>query len=196
MRLLEFDKDTSGANPRRPGQGVEKRKKVVKIPEKLVKSGEISSTASLQLHPAQAVLAPPRVMPVKQAARNPVDLELLQERLGFIERRLRQQGRQAGKLAKARELEKLELRMQLLERSLDHELGAAREREHRMLAALDTLSLKTRLRQRLMRLWLHDLPVIAHWLERGARAWWLDSQPAWWPRFTRAWRESLEQARR
>ncbi len=196
MRLLEFDKDTSGANPRRPGQSVKKRKLPSKIPENTIKSSEKSSSV-LKTRQVQAVQLPPQPMPLKQAAaRGPVDLEQLQDRMGFIERRLRSQARQAGQFARAGDLEKLELRMQVLQRSLDHELGAAREREHRMLAALDRPSLKTRLRQRLMRLWLYDLPVIACWLERTARAWWLDNQPEWWPRFARAWRDSLEQARR
>lgn len=188
MRLLEFDKDTSGANPRRPGQGVEKHKIAARIPENLLASAETAPSAS--------VLPPPRRMPLKQAARKPVDLEQLQERMGFIERRLQQQARQTGNFATTRELEKLRLRMQVLERGLEHELGAARQREHRMLAALDRASLKTRLHQRLMRLWLYDLPVTAGWLERAARSWWHDSQPEWWPRFTRAWREALDQARR
>jgi hypothetical protein len=196
MRLLEFDMDTSGANPRRLGQGVEKHKIAAKIPENLIKSAEKSSSTSRQQHPAQATQLPPLGMPVKQAARQPVDLEQLQERMGLIERRLQQQNRQTGNFATTRELEKLKLRMQVLERSLEHEIGAARQREYRMLAALDRPSLQIRLRQRLMRLWLYELPVIAGWLERAARSWWHNSQPKWWPRFARAWHEAQEQARR
>jgi hypothetical protein len=197
MRLLEFDTVISGENLRCPGQVAKKRKSPAKIPEFLIKSGKNNFSDLGLTDQGQPVRLPPRSIPLMQAAaRNPVDLEQLQDRMDFIERRLQQQTRQAGKFARARELERLKLRMQVLERSLDHELAAAREREHRLLAALDTVSLKIRLRQRLMRLWLHDLPVTAHWLERFARAWWLDSQPEWWPRFTRAWRESLEQARR
>lgn len=197
MRLLEFDKDTSGANPRRPGQGLKTSTNSLKGKENAALPENSTRTASSApaTRPPVPLAPPPKAL--KQAARRkPIDLEQLQERVGFIERRLRQQARQTGTHASARDLEKLKLRMQLLERSLDHELGAARHREQQMLQALDKPTLKARLEQRLMRFWLHDLPLTGDWLREAAREWWRCSQPEWWPRFARAWQQALEQARR
>ena len=77
-----------------------------------------------------------------------------------------------------------------------HDVLAAARREERLLAALNKPSIKTVINDRLIYFRQQELPVIIAWSKRAARSWWADSQPCWWPRFYRAWQESLDKARR
>ena len=128
--------------------------------------------------------------------RVPIDLEQLQQRIGFLERRLQDQSSMTEKPTTVRDLNVLRERMNRLENSLEQELVAARSRESRLLESLDKPPLKILLRTRAIRFWREDLPVIGAWLLRIAHHWWQEVQPEWWPQLASAWKESLEKARR
>jgi len=172
MRLLEFNQDGGGANPRRPGP-----------PE------------------SPPPKAPPVVTPAPaRAARpdrphRPIDLEQLQQRIGFLERRLQEQGRETGRLATSAALEQLREHVLRLEGNLHEGLNAAQRREDRLLEALDRPSLMARARDRLSRARHRNLPAVRRWLAGAARGWWDYHRPGWWPRFAAAWQEALDRAR-
>jgi hypothetical protein len=128
--------------------------------------------------------------------RAPIDLEQLQQRIGFLERRLRDQSNKTEKLATLKDIEQLRERVKRLENTLEQELAAARSREGRLLEALERPPLETLFRQRAIRFWRQDLPLIEAWLLKMVHGWWQESQPEWWPQLVRAWKESLEKARR
>jgi hypothetical protein len=133
---------------------------------------------------------------MKLARRSPVDLEVLQSRIHALEQRVAQQTGRIEHRATTADLDKLQLRMKRLERSLNNELWAAQQREHTMLELLSRPSLKTAAIERIKHLWQSDVPASMRWLRQAATIWWQDSQPGWWPRFAAAWQESLDQARR
>jgi hypothetical protein len=128
--------------------------------------------------------------------RAPVDLELLQQRIGFLERRLQDQSDRTEKLATIKDIDQLRERMKRMESSLEQELATARTREERLLKALDRPPLKVYLRTRAIQFWHQDLPLIGAWLLKMARSAWREFQPEWWPQLAQAWKESLEKARR
>lgn len=197
MRLLEFNKDEGGANPQRSKTRSRKRKPAAPLTQ---------ANPSDQSKPPSTTATAPNIRgeayPIQGTAirklvrRAPIDLEQLQQRIGFLERRLQDPSSKTEKLATVRDLEKLRERMNRLENSVEQELAAARSRESRLLEALDKPPLKILLRTRTIRFWREDLPVIGAWLLRTARRWWQEVQPEWWPQLASAWKESLEKARR
>ena len=64
-----------------------------------------------------------------------------------------------------------------------------------MLEILARQPLEARLKQRAIRLYTHDLPVMGRWLFSCGKQWWEDNHPGWWPEFFQAWQESLDKAR-
>jgi hypothetical protein len=125
-----------------------------------------------------------------------VVLEDLQERIAKLEKRLEEVSGKAGRKASVKELRQLQQRMRNLETSLDSELWQAKQREHTMLEMLAKQPLKARIKQRYRRFIETDLPAIGRFLKAALHNWWQDSQPGWWPRFARNWKESLDKARR
>ena len=197
MRLLEFDKDEGGANPQRSRSRPPKRKPVAAVTQ---------ATPSSQQKPPPAPATAPKVRneahPIqgtairKLAHRAPIDLEQLQQRIGFLERRLQDRSSKTEKLTTLKDIEQLRERMNRLENTLEQELATARSREGRLLEALERPPLKALLRQRAIRFWRQDLPLIGAWLLKMSHSWWREFQPEWWPQLARAWKESLEKARR
>lgn len=190
MRLLEFNRDAGGANPRRTT--------AVTKPAPAVTPAVRSGT-----RPAKRNGKPySRIIPIednnlmKPARRSPVDLEALQSRIHALEQRVLEQTGRIERRATIADLDRLQLRMRHLERSLNNELWAARQREHTMLEMISKPPLKTAAIKCIKHLWQSDVPAVMVWLQRAARQWWQDSQPGWWPRFAAAWQESLDKARR
>ena len=196
MRLLEFTKDEGGANPQRSKARSRKHEPTAPITHASPSDQSIPSTtvpdpnSRSEAHPIQGTAIR------KLVRRVPIDLEQLQQRIGFLERRLQDQPSKTEKLTTVRDLNMLRERMNRLENSLEQELVAARSRESRLLKALDKPPLKILLRTRAIRFWREDLPVIGAWLTRIAHRWWQEVQPEWWPQLASAWKESLEKARR
>jgi len=188
MRLLEFNRDEGGANPQQ-----------FPAPKK-------PSKPALRAAPPKPALTAAhqraRVFPVKTDTtrkpprRAPIDIEQLQQRIVALELHMQERAERRGEQGSARELELLKQRMQLLERSLNSELWAAKQREYTMLQLLSKPTLQVRVRKLFTDFRKHRLPVIHNWLQTEAREWWQHSQPHWWPKFARAWQESLERARR
>jgi hypothetical protein len=190
MRLLEFNRDEGGANPQQfPA--------AKKPPKPAVRAATPAPQPALA-----AVHQRARVFPVKTnttrkpARRAPIDIEQLQQRIVALELRMQERHERRGEPGSAKDLELLKQRMQLLERSLNSELWAAKQREHSMLQLLSKPTLQARIRKLFMHFRQHNLPAISSWLQTEAREWWQQSQPHWWPKFARAWQESLERARR
>jgi hypothetical protein len=133
---------------------------------------------------------------LKPSRRSPVDLEALQSRIHALEQRVLQQTGRIERRATIADLDKLQLRMRNLERSLNNELWAARQREHTLLEMLSKPPLKAAAVKQIQHLWQSHVPAVVGWLQRTTRQWWQDNQPGWWPRFAAAWQEALDQARR
>jgi uncharacterized coiled-coil protein SlyX len=133
---------------------------------------------------------------MKPARRSPVDLEELQSRIHDLEQRVSEQTGRIERRATIADLDRLQLRMRQLERSLNNELWAAKQREHTLLELLSKPPLKTRAMERIKQLRQSDVPAIMRWLRQEAAIWWQDSQPHWWPRFAAAWQQARDQARR
>ena len=194
MRLLEFNRDDGGANPQQavPDQS---RNKVPAPPAERPRK---------PAHAASELFADrkARVFPVKTSTtrkpsrRGPIDLEQLQHRIAVLEQRIQTRAEQSGEHPAIKELALLKQRMKLLERNLESELWAARQREHTMLEILSQRPLKVVIKQKLIKLWRVQLPAIGRWLQAAANEWWTDNQPRWWENLAQAWRESLEKARR
>ena len=132
----------------------------------------------------------------KLVRRGPIDLEQLQQRIGFLERRLQDQSNKTEQLATRKDLDQLRARMNHLEHALEHELATGHMREERLLQALDRPPFKILVKMRAIRFWQEDLPRVAAWLLEAARNRWQEFQPEWWPQLVNAWKESLEKARR
>jgi hypothetical protein len=197
MRLLEFNRDDGGANPQHARSRPDKRKPVTPVtqanPARPSKPSRIPASASKVRNTAYPIQGTAIRKPVLHG---PIDLELLQQRMGFLERRLQDQSNKTEKLATLKDIDQLRERMNRMESSLEEELETARTREERLLQALDRPPLKTYLRTRAIQFWRHDLPLIGAWLLKLARSAWQEFQPEWWPQLARAWKESLEKARR
>jgi hypothetical protein len=192
MRLLEFNRDEGGANP----------KQAARLP------GKRPAAAALTRKPAQRKAArqpaaplPPPLFTIKgnpgrnPTRRLPIDIESLQRRIELLERRMQERASREGSSAPIKELEQLKQRMQLLERNLSNELWSARQRESAMLEILARQPLEERIKQRAIRLYTHDLPALGRWLFSFSKQWWEDNHPGWWPMFFQAWQESLDKAR-
>lgn len=192
MRLLEFNKDNAGANPRRaPAPTAAARK-----PRAKPTAAARNKIRGLTPPGAGKVFPIAGKALIRPARSNPVDLEQLQARIEFLESRLQSEPARTDHHATVDELESLQGRLQRLERDLETELWASRQREHTMLELLNRPPLKVTVRKYIRQLWHSDLPAAARWSRRLLRLWWLDVQPEWWPRLARAWQESLEKARR
>lgn len=190
MRLLEFGRDAGGANPRRTTTATQPAPSVTPA----VRSG--SKPARHNGIPYGPLFSTENNKLAKPTRRSPVDLEALQARIHALEQRVHQQTGRIERRATIADLDKLQLRMRQLERSLNNELWAARQREHSMLELLSKPPLQRAVTERLRRLWQSDIPAARRWLQQAATVWWMDSQPGWWPRFAAAWQEALDQARR
>jgi hypothetical protein len=189
MRLLEFENANSGANP----QAAILTKKAAKKPARKTV--------------ARKAVAPPspeagKVFPIngnnavqQPVRRQPIDLEQLQQRIEVLERRMRERARANGQQLPVKDLEQLKQRMKLLERSVHNELWAAKQREHTLLEMLAKPPLRHLIRDHAKRFRHRTLPSTCHWCAECGREWWSDNQPLWWPRFARAWQESLDKAR-
>jgi hypothetical protein len=193
MRLLEFNKDEGGANPRRPGGKSQ--------------PGKAASVSPLPT-PRQRTASPKSMSPAKRgfpvngntlpkpAGPLPIDIEQLQERIAVLEKRLEEVSAKSGRRATVRELKKLQQRIRNLETNLNNELWQAKQREHTMLELLAKHSLKDRIRRRFDRFVKKDIHAIGRFLKGAFNSWWDDSQPGWWPSLARNWKESLDKARR
>jgi hypothetical protein len=194
MRLLEFNRDDGGANPQQAVRGQPKREAPatpIDRPRKPVHSApELFTKRQAKVFPVKTSTTR---KPIK---RGPIDLEQLQHRIAVLEHRIQARAEQPGEHPAAKELELLKQRMKLLERNLENELWAAKQREQTMLEILSRRPLKAAIKQQLMKLWRVNLPATKRWLQAAAREWWVDNQPRWWAEFARAWQESLEKARR
>jgi len=143
MRLLEFNRDDGGANPQQAVREQSRRKASVPPVERPRKTA----------HTAAELFAnrKAKVFPVKTSTsrkpirRGPIDLEQLQHRIAVLEQRIQTRAEQAGEHPAIKELALLKQRMKLLERNLENELWAARQREHTMLEILSQRPLKVNL---------------------------------------------------
>ena len=197
MRLLDFNKDVGGANPQHSRSRPPKRKPLAQVSQ--------SKPVRLPTPPRGATSNPKTRNEAysiqgttirKLVHRAPIDLEQLQQRLAFLERHLQDQSNKAEQLATLKDIDQLRQRMNRMENTLAQELATARTRENRLLEALDRPPLKILLRMRAIQFWRQDLPLIGAWLLKVARSGWQEYQPEWWPQLARAWKESLEKARR
>lgn len=180
MRLLEFNKDEGGANPQHARSRPDKRKLAAQAtPVRPSKPSRIPASASKVRNTVYPIQGTAIRKPVQHA---PIDLELLQQRIGFLERRLQDQSDKTEKLTTRKDIDQLRERMNRVESSLQQ--------------ALDRPPLKTLIRTRAIQFWRQDRPLIGAWLLRMARSAWQEFQPEWWPQLARAWKESLEKARR
>ena len=183
MRLLEFNRDEGGANPQHTRSRPDKRKPVAPLarsnPARPSKPSDIPSSTSKVRNTVYPIQGTAIRKPVQHA---PIDLELLQQRIGFLERRLQDQSDKTEKLATLKDIDQLRERMNRMESSLEQ--------------ALRRPPLKTYLKTRAIQFYRQDLPLIGSWLLKLARKAWLELQPEWWPQLARAWQESLEKARR
>ena len=193
MRLLEFNKDEGGANPRRPGSQAQPKKaaSVRPLPTPRQRTATPKSTSpAMRGFPVNGSTLP------KPASPPPIDLEHIQDRIALLEKRLEEVSSRKDGRATIKELKKLQLRIRKMETSLDSELWAAKQREQTMLEMLAKPTLKARIRQRFARFVKTDIPAIGRFLKRAMHSWWQDSQPGWWPNLARNWKESLDKARR
>lgn len=197
MRLLEFSKDAGGANPQQ--SRARRAKREPNTPPPQTKSASQPNPARM---PPIAAKIRNEAYPIQGTAvrkliqRPPIDLELLQQRIGFLERRLQDQSNKTEQLATRNDLEQLRERMIRMEHTLAQELVTSHTREDRLLQALDRPPLKTLLKTRAIQFWQEDMPRIAAWLLKTANSGWQEFQPEWWPQLASAWKESLEKARR
>lgn len=201
MRLLEFGLDEGGANPVPASpRAQQEAAKPFKVPEK---TGAPSPTRTASHKPALTRATLPkkaRVFPLKSAVatqvqRKPIDLEQLQHRVAVLEQRIKARAEALGDEVTARDFEMLKQRMKLLERNIENELWAAKQREYCMLQELAKPTLKHALRQGYSKFRVKTLPAMLQSLHESLGHWWLNSQPGWWYRFAAAWQESLDKAR-
>ena len=194
MRLLEFNRDDGGANPQQAVRDQARRK----APATPVENPRKAAHTAPELFANRKA----KVFQVKTSTtrkpirRGPIDLEQLQHRISVLEQRLQTRTEQPGEHPAIKDLALLKQRMKLLERNLESELWAARQREHTMLEILSRRPLKVVIQQRLVRLWRVQIPATGRLLQAVANEWWDDYKPRWWENVAQAWRESLEKARR
>ncbi len=192
MRLLELSQADLGTDPH---QGAHLAVQIKELPGK----------SAIQLDPARKPINPgiseARVLPIKgntvhtPVQRGPGDLEMLQQRVATLEKRIKERAARNHATITSKELEQLKQRLQKLERNINSELWAARQREHTMLEMLAKPPLAARIGHRMTRFRTHNLPAIGRWLKEASIEWLQDRQPEWWPVFARAWKESLDRAR-
>lgn len=192
MRLLEFNRDEGGANPQQAARIPVKRPRAAARTRKPVPK-QAAAKPSAPLPPP--LFAIKGNSPRTPARRPLIDIVSLQRRIEVLERRMQERASREGSSVPIKELEQLKQRMQLLERNLSNELWSAKQRESAMLEILARQPLEARLKQRAIRLYTHDLPVLGRWLYSCGRQWWEDNHPGWWPQFFQAWQESLDKAR-
>lgn len=197
MRLLEFSKDRGGANP----QQAKARRSKPQPHAPLTPTKPTARPDPARMPPGDSKNRE-EAFPMQGSAvrklvrRGPIDLEQLQQRIGFVERRLQDQTVKTEQLATRTDVEQLRARMNRIENALGQELATSHAREDRLLQALDRPPLKILVKTRAIQFWQKDLPRIAAWLVKTARRGWQEFQPEWWPQLASAWKESLEKARR
>ena len=192
MRLLEFNQADSGAGPEQTAHIAAQTK-------------GLPGTPAARLHPArkpaQRGKSAARIFSIKgknvrtPAQNGPIDLEKLQQRVELLEKRIRIRAEKNPATIPASELEELKQRLLRLERNINSELWAARQREYTMLEMLAKPPLSTRICQHITRIRTHHLPASGRWLKAASCEWLQDRLPHWWPTFARAWQESLDKAR-
>ena len=192
MRLLEFDLVEGSTDPQ---QSVHLSPQIK----------DMSATTASQVPPPQPAArtanAAARVFPIKASnlaapsQRGPIDLENLQQRIAALEKRIKLRVEKNQASISTPELEQLRQRLVTLERNINNELWAAKQREYTLLEMLTRPSLSARIGQGLTRIKSHHLPAIGRCLKDASREWWEDRQPQWWPRFAQAWQESIDKAR-
>jgi len=176
MRLLEFNQANSSSDPQ---QAAHIAVQIKDLPGK--------SEARVFSIKGNTVRTP--------VQRGPVDLEKLLLRVTTLEKRIKERAARNSVTITTNELEQLKQRLLKLERNIDSELWAARQREHTMLEMLAKPPLATRIWRRTAHFKTHNLPAIGRWLKEAAIEWLQDRQPDWWPAFARACKESLDKAR-
>ena len=186
MRLLEFNRDTGGANPQTLAAAKPPSKKAtrpVKLTPRAASPERSAKVLSLNTAETPAMV------------RRPIDLEQLQERIEVLEQRIQTRAQNSAEHPASRDLEILKQRVGRMQQSIHAELWAARQREQTMLEILSRPSFKTALLRRIEGIKTRQLPSAGHWTINTARQWWLDCQPRWWSGFARAWQESFDKAR-
>ena len=186
MRLLEFNRDTGGANPQTLAAAKPASKKAAR-PVKL------TPRATTPARPASVLPRKPARTPA--TPRKPIDLEQLQQRIDVLEHRMQSRAQDGSEHPSSHDLEMLKQRVGRLQQSVHAELWASRQREHSMLQILSKPSFKTAVLQHIERIRTKQLPAAGRWIVATARQWWQNSHPQWWPAFARAWQESLDKAR-
>jgi hypothetical protein len=189
MRLLEFNRDEGGANPKQTAR-IPRTKRAAVIPAR--------ETGKRQVPPPGHVtrLFAIQGNTIRQPTRRaPIDIEVLQRRIEVLEQRMQERANREGSAAPTKELAQLKQRMQLLERNMNNELWYAKQRENTMLEILARPTTEARIKQRLVVLYTHDLPALGRWLLAWSKQWWQENHPGWWPQFFQAWQESLDKAR-
>ena len=186
MRLLEFNRDTGGANPQTLAAAKPPSKKATR-PVKLKPRAATPERSAkvLSLNTAE----------IPAMVRRPIDLEQLQERIEVLEQRIQTRAQNSAEHPASRDLEILKQRVGRMQQSIHAELWAARQREQTMLEILSRPSFKTALLRRIEGIKTRQLASAGQWTKSTARQWWLDCQPHWWSAFARAWQESFDKAR-
>jgi hypothetical protein len=186
MRLLEFNRDTGGANPQTLAAAKPPSKKAAR-PVKLTPRAATPARS--------AKVLPLNTAETPATARRPIDLEQLQERIEVLEQRIQTRAQNGAEHPASRDLEILKQRVGRMQQSIHAELWAARQREQAMLEILSRPTFKAALLQRIEGIKTRQLPSTGRWAVTTARQWWLDCQPRWWSAFARAWQESFDKAR-
>jgi hypothetical protein len=196
MRLLEFSKDRGGANPQQSrARRAKSQSHAPLTPTKPAARPDPARTPPDDSKIREETY-PMRGSAVRKLVRRgPIDLEQLQQRIGFVERRLQEESVKTEQLATRTDVEQLRERMNRIEHTLEQELTTAHTREERLLQALDRPPLKILVKTRAIQFWQEDLHRIAAWLLKTARRGWQEFQPEWWPQLASAWKEALEKAR-
>lgn len=184
MRLLEFSHDHTGINP----APAHLHNKNILDKQDL---NEENAAPVRNVTPAQGQTS----IEARQILRSHSETEQLQQRVRILEEQIYEQRHQASKHASVKDLKSLKKRLMLLERALHGEIVAASARENRIQKQLDRLDLKTRVINRLRKIWQHNLPAIGRWFVTAARSWWQEYQPEWWQGLSSAWHGALKQAR-
>ena len=186
MRLLEFNRDTGGANPQsRPA-----KKPPSKKTARAVRLTKPAATPELsgKVLPLKAGETAPTVS-------KPIDLEQLQQRIEVLEHRIQARAEDSAEHPASRDLEILRKRVERLQHNVHSELWAAKQREHAMLKILSKPSFKMAMKQRIERFRSKQLPASSRRIVAIFLQWWQGSQPNWWQAFAKAWQDSLDKAR-
>jgi len=186
MRLLEFNRDTGGANPQTLAAAKPPSKKAAR-PVKLTPRAAPPARS--------AKVLPLNTAEIPATVRRPIDLELLQERIEVLEHRIQTRAQDGTEHPASRDLEILKQRVGRMQQAIHAELWAARQREQTMLEILSRPTFKVALLQRIEGIRTRQLPSTGRWAVTTARQWWQNSHPHWWPAFAKAWQESLNKAR-